>query len=331
VDTQELNFFQQQLENLRVDVNKQLLSQFQQIDARLEAIDAKYQELVHDRQLLKEDFAGSKRGEQVQFEDPLRKPVFLPSASETCPQPEFHAPDKSAPVDLTTVLRNLGTEGVLSDGDAREDACSIPSELFSPRARQETALPQSCISPHQGEDDSIDDYMARLLERVRGVTEGTESAEPPARSVPLPQSSSTSSAPTVAIPVEPEAAYPSVTPSKSVQITPISNAPEKNAGLTAMRELANLSAQKALSRHSHDQLKQVQRTKLLIAIGGLAGFLLCFWLWLAVGTGVLTAFVSLIGLGIAVYWGAQYAIMAGCLEIQRGGKYGWRVVFKKKT
>ncbi|WP_250928081.1 FHA domain-containing protein [Aporhodopirellula aestuarii] len=129
------------------------------------------------------------------------------------------------------------------------------------------------------EDDSIEAYMNRLLQRVQGQ----------------PSSSPTSPAPVapkkVAKPVEPVAKeVPSATsetnenevtskeqpvaPDPDAPLVPRSQAPERNSDLSAMRELANASARSAITR-SHQTQSHTTRMQAMMKFGQAGIAMLC--------------------------------------------------------
>ncbi len=135
-----------------------------------------------------------------------------------------------------------------------------PQAAEEPAASVQASEPAAEPQAHH-EEQSIDDYMARLLDRVRGVEPGgspVPSAKPIARQqadVKEPQSSSP--APTRILPAR-ERETPAPTPTR---LEPRTTAPEKSANLAAMRALANFSTRAAIAaHHTRHGLNRIWRT-----------------------------------------------------------------------
>ncbi len=97
-------------------------------------------------------------------------------------------------------------------------------------------------------------------------------------------------------------------------------APEKNANLAAMRELANLSSQAAIDRYAKAKLARVQREKLtVVLVSLLCGFgLTLLDLW--VGIGQLGRSAMLLSFIVVVVYLIQYGILTGRLVINSKGQ-----------
>ena len=200
-----------------------------------------------------------------------------------------------------------------------------------PEAKQEATVPlqaTAVVQPpkearqagrqHEGDEESIDDYMARLMQRVRGtggLTEpttfrGPSPATPPATEPPRAVEENPVAENPIKTPVE----TPILTPRprrEEVDGGPRAVAPERHSGLAAMRELANLSAHNALSNHARRQMILTIRTKLVtMGLGLLAGGAL-LWLWRRPGANVMTLYGAAASFVVAVVWGIQYAVMSG--------------------
>ncbi len=151
-------------------------------------------------------------------------------------------------------------------------------------------------------EESIDQYMSRLMERVRASTD-----EPAVLSCSPPEDEQT-----------PQTAVPSGTdvvphPLKSrrpdlERMSPRAVAPESESGLSAMRELANFSARSAISHHRRRKLILTSRTKLAVAGIGFACCGVLAWLWWKAGSGMLGFYAAAVSCFIAVFWGIEYII-----------------------
>ena len=193
-----------------------------------------------------------------------------------------------------------------------------------PRAdRRRTPAGGPAISPqaapqHGGEEESIDDYMTQLLERLR---KGSGSPAPARRvEAPVPTPAPVRAAePARAVPKEPEVADAETSPHAptaaprpaAVETAPHATAPETQVSMAAMRELANLSAQSAISRHNRWQMVRTKRGKLLIVLQGLiiGGALL--WMWGRPGARVFILCGAVASFLTAAVWGIEYAVLTG--------------------
>jgi len=102
-------------------------------------------------------------------------------------------------------------------------------------------------------------------------------------------------------------------------MSPRSLAPERSIDISALRELANLSAQSALNRHSRNVLIQTMRSKLSVAIVALASGGGLLWLWKDFNATDATFYTALVALLVAIYWGVEYALLTGRLIISKSG------------
>jgi hypothetical protein len=118
-------------------------------------------------------------------------------------------------------------------------------------------------------EESIEQYMAALLERVRGVTgpaqaeQGTQNAynqqTRTATSLSLPTANSTQTD-------QGEASTPATPAEKPVREPSKKRVPESADKVSAMRGLANLNAYLAIQTHSVQQLYVDARRTLLLAV-----------------------------------------------------------------
>lgn len=102
-------------------------------------------------------------------------------------------------------------------------------------------------------------------------------------------------------------------------MSPRTVAPESHLDLTALRELANLSAKSAISRHSRKVLIRTIYSKAAVALVGLAAAGWLFWMWSGTEAMQITFYSALVAVLVAIYWGVQYAILTGRLIISNSG------------
>ncbi len=227
------------------------------------------------------------------------------------PEPEPREVSPDASVDLDAVLRRIGDAGLLRDEGLQEQPPEESEQELpqDPAAEQPSAPP----APVADEEESVDDYMTRLMERLRtGTSELKQGSYQSQVSQPRPanEPASQAAAKAGAQADEPPASTPAAPQQqKPAQISPRAVAPEKHAGLSAMRELANMSAHIAISHYARRQTKISKQTKLLIAIVGLVGGVILTAMWWRMGTGNLTFYAAMVSFVVALFWGIQYVTL----------------------
>ena len=148
---------------------------------------------------------------------------------------------------------------------------------------QSTSLP--------AEDESIDNYMERLLKRVRG--ESTTDAGAWKQSQPASAISAASAIAPAAAPLPTPAALPppaQIAPEPESDYIPRTTAPEGTLGLSAMRDLANTAARTAIETHIRKHTGRQAIGKLVTAtLISATSTVLGYWAWkshsLAAGVG----------------------------------------------
>jgi hypothetical protein len=137
--------------------------------------------------------------------------------------------------------------------------------MVGPANEREPAHPkQSHKSAGDDEEDSIDDYMARLLQRMRGgaASEVTASMHKPTAAAYQQANEEKAQ---VKARADEEAAK-TAKPKREYVHTP---APEKTANLAAMRELANSTARSAVQTSRSKQVATQALNKVIVGGGGL--------------------------------------------------------------
>lgn len=245
---------------------------------------------------------------------------------------EDAAKRSSAGMPLATVelLRRLGVATHLGGEVEQREASSLRAGCPEPG---ETASPR----PHADDEESIDDYMSKLLARVRSAASSLGPKPPPS------EGENKSSAATGAEGTSSQQEAAATSPDDSgpqagrrrrvspVQTPPRAVVPERLADLSAMRELANLSAQAAISHHTRRTLVSRRAGKLIVAITALAcsGWLLGTW-WYGKGSSV-ALYGGSLGLAAALLWTIQYAIVTGRILVNRAGHLQWVSAAGRKT
>jgi len=170
------------------------------------------------------------------------------------------APNRlSAGESAADVLRRLGLASALDDNHA------VSPSVDEPIRRPE--LPAVVAAPSgEHEDDSLNDYMAQLFQRL-GVQRGEQpAASPPPRSEPSrPVAATTENQDTpadrLAAPSE-----RSVAPLSAAEFKARSVAAERKTDLSTLRELANVNARTAVASHQIRTGTKASRWKASLAI-----------------------------------------------------------------
>ncbi|MCU0878859.1 MAG: hypothetical protein MUF06_13835 [Pirellulaceae bacterium] len=289
-----------------------------ELTAREQAVERQVAELSHRLALADERLA---EAESLRAE--------LQRERETLVQEHAIIARKSASLaDLTTMSSDppgpehssLATLGA-GRFEEREGLASRDSVPLGNLAEQKPVWMQPSSPAPPADDDSIEDYMSRLLRRVRG--------EGPAPAVPY-QFPTQSPAPS---PTEPQAAK-SVSPAADETVPqdaetqttlyrPRATAPELTTNLKAMRELANSACRTAIAKHQkrrggREVLGRLIGVGLTLVASGLAAGVA------AVFDSGLAAFAALAGFVAVAYWTLRAIVSA--FQIMRLSSSGSRDV-----
>jgi len=193
------------------------------------------------------------------------------------------------------------------EGASLEDASSDSGAVENSPIDASASLPyrQKPVDAAEVEELSIDEYVSRLLARLRGNsvqsidrTARAVQARAAAPSAPVPASTSPPAAP------GPRCEPPK--PGEPVEMAPRAVAPEKHADMNVMRQLANLSATNALEKHESKRLSGPTRSKLLVAaVSAVAGVSLLVVHQLP-GAPPVTIYGALASFAVAGLWGVKY-------------------------
>ena len=177
-----------------------------------------------------------------------------PDASEP-EEISFAAPVNTAPASTADLFARMGFR-------PQEDQPSTPVwQAVEARPEVRPAERRAAIEePAHAErdDDSIENYMARLMDRVRTAGGGSSEAHPASQRRDLEDSRNVPPRPEV----PPPAAESPEPPQPRVRVAP----PESAANLSAMRELANMNARQALDSHQKRRMSSLMYGKLLLAV-----------------------------------------------------------------
>jgi hypothetical protein len=199
----------------------------------------------------------------------------VPSATMLLPQAVAGEPAPPSPRALESaadVLARLGMAPQFADVDLQAAEPANSPESPSTGGPDLPDAAQHAVA----DDESIENYMSRLLQRVRGDDVGSTSrpqgpvaprpSAPPEQTVVKP-----AAAPTVlGALMGSEAAVPMTETLTPEQFIPRSQAPEQSDRLAAMRDLANTSARSAIGRYTRGRLLARLLTRLVLSLGAAA-------------------------------------------------------------
>ncbi|WP_372896576.1 FHA domain-containing protein [Stieleria sp.] len=226
---------------------------------------------------------------------------------------EFSADESDGESDAWSLESPHQDEPLANDATGLAESFDQPQDdLDRDAAAEEFTSQTALVSEHDTvvaaddgpEDDSIEAYMSRLLQRVQGEDQPKQPAPPAPPSVPVAETEQDDSAMELdeSDEAELEQSHP-VEPSikDSVPLVPRSQAPELSRNLSAMRELANQSARNAVSRSIRIQARDTQMKAALkggLALGfatmGIAAFIFVTWSG-TIKFGLVGAFLVLAG------------------------------------
>ena len=163
----------------------------------------------------------------------------------------------------------------------------------------DTSAGTEASQPEETEDDSIEAYMNRLLQRVQGTTD----LIPPASADPEPKTDLRKAGP-AGDPLDTDGGLPGpseeLTPADpETSSIPRSLAPEKGETLSSLRQVANDSAHAAIVRSVRTQIRDL---RLKTALKGTAGLVtlatgVAAWQWMHGGLRVVGVIASLVVTG----------------------------------
>ncbi len=298
----------------------------QQLNRQNEELVARYSELKAQRETFQQE-RDEWKSKRLEAELPAEE---LPAEPEQTQDPEFEAVPEDAPVDTADVFRRLGTVPLLPE-DEEEQPAAEPEQVLPEPAGPKPAREDE----EEDKDESIDDYMAKLMNRVRGIT--GEPSSPLAASQPghsrrgersgasesrasgtmdgVGQSDSPADTPPT-LPIAPRKREP-------IELAPRAKAPEKSIDLSAMRELANISAKTAIDRHSRRLLSYSITGKMMVTAVALMVSTALIWMWWAYETSHLTLGAGILSLMVVLFWGVQYIALLGRRILGKTGHRNW--------
>ncbi|QDV71397.1 hypothetical protein Poly24_51330 [Rosistilla carotiformis] len=186
--------------------------------------------------------------------------VMVDSAAELAPPPE--PAEEEASYYGSQAIDEPYDEAPAEEPVQKSDLPRREVPLYEPPS-ESAASGSVAETPSEDEEDSIEAYMNRLLNRMHGKNDEPEPAAP---SRPEPTAAPVVSQPTVESLVEAtvvEEAKQDVM--HESEYVPRSAAPEHTANLTAMRELANSSARQAIAKSVRNRQRSQSMLKLFLS------------------------------------------------------------------
>jgi hypothetical protein len=278
-----------------------------ELDARRDAIHRQQVELESQREAIAEE------RRQWEAERLASAEAFSSGTPSDIVEPEFEKPSEEAPVDLADVFRRLGKKVDVEDEPEPELQARAPE----PREK-DLRRPVAATLPHPDKkedgEESIEDYMQRLMQRVSGSTEMAYTAPAVRRRDRVEESQPVEATPAKVV-------APAIAKDRPpAKLSPRAVAPETSLDISALRELANLSAQIAIGRYSHKVFVKTMLSKLVVATVSLVSGLALLWMWYSLSAAQMTLYAAMLALLATFYWGLEYTLMTGRLIVSKSGQ-----------
>ncbi|HEY4759609.1 MAG TPA: hypothetical protein VIH42_03420, partial [Thermoguttaceae bacterium] len=234
-----------------------------------------------------------------------------PSSDASVADVAFQSLSEKPSVEVDHILQRLERD-IKQMQEQDNSPAETPQAPISPQPDQPTqsmAQPSDQQSSTHENEESVDSYMSRLMERIRSAQgELTNKSDNPYAAIPSKPDSVSS--PGELGPTPGPITYTApVNRNQPMELSPRTVAPEKKVDLTLLRDLANYSAKSALGTHARQQMTNIMYSKLTVALmGGITGIGL-MWLWSTWDKGNLTYYSALLAFLAAVIWGIQYLLV----------------------
>ena len=175
------------------------------------------------------------------------EPVVADVAPTSEDELSFSAPTETAPVDTASILAKFGH---MAEEEKEEE--SEPSYVAAPADeldRVSVAADEDEELDGFGEENSINDYMKQLMQRVGGHAVPSPPEEPsPEETAPVEVAADSDKPKTVTT--------SQTTPLDPSEFLPRAVAPEATSNLKTLREVANTSARSAIDKHQRKRYEQ---------------------------------------------------------------------------
>ncbi len=196
------------------------------------------------------------------------------------------------------------------ESDAGQEELQSADEAAA--AERESEASRQQVKQRADDEQSIDDYMSKLLEKYGGKMEGGAAASQSQTTEAMSRQGAAPHASRPEVSLEPPKPASAPKPAMTKLEPPRTAAPEKTVDLAAMRELANFSTRAAIATHHHRRNQLVLLGKVSVGVIGLiSGALLLHWgddeqSWIFFG--------GLAGLIVSGYWFVRAGHMARSLQ-----------------
>jgi chromosome segregation ATPase len=303
---------QREAQEREIDETREQLARFKaKLEERSQALDARETELKDQAARLEQATRASEIAASASppsheggAQAPEQAPEFL--GTLVLPRRESIDVPNSPATRQESVAELLARMGQAPEWlEEEQGAAAIPQPTPTTPVAASAGVPAAAAPEHSSEnDESIEDYMSRLLQRVRGddvassyraPTPTVRSNPPPSRPVPTPKAETAS-------PAEADAASsrPMSDTMSAEEFVPRSQAPEGSERMAAMRDLANTTARSAIVRHTRTQWLGRTLIRLGLAAGAAAA---CVVLILFFAGGTQAALPgAVLAAGASVYW-----------------------------
>ncbi len=306
--------------------NMEIVGQAEDLDRERENIARERENLRRER----EEFESARQRLNAESKESARSAADAEksecreeSANADSPAEETADPGQGS-VDLQEVLRRLGHNVDFAE-DKSVEPQAIPAEshpapdAMPPVAGMAETSAEKTAPAAEEEEESIDNYMAQLMQRLGVKAPPPDDEKPKTVEKTAPFNPFQREASSATPPLQEPRSETNRQRREPVDLSPRAVAPEKSVDLSALRDLANLSAEHALGRHDFKKLIVATRSKSIVTVVALAAAGGLFWHWYAHHAGNIVAYAAGLSLLAALYWGLQYAVLTGRLIINRAG------------
>lgn len=274
-----------------------LTQQQEALTAQLEALAAQQADLAAEQ-----DALTAERDELARFRAAAAQASAAPAADDKTdahPAPTEQDETPYQPQSASDIIAKLSASGLWKD-DVPEDqepaAAKTPEPAWKSLVpEQETKAPATVAATD--EEDSIEAYMQRLLQRVSG--DDSSSRRPMANhAAPVAAPAPTERTAAPPAPAKADAAEEPFDFNSYVPRT----APELTANLAAMRELANTSARTAIDSSSKRKQAKHATSKIVLSLGAIGTAIALGWLSLRTHS-LLSYYAALSAGAASLLWG----------------------------
>ena len=320
----------------QLEAQKQLEVRRTVLDQQAEELEAARRELDRRREQIEAVELAAAEKESREREAPAAVSGMgnMPDVAVMVDEPVEADPQSGEDTSTDDIFARLRSLALLKD-DADESPSGVSLEASGSTIAERTieppedapdhvTAPSSASTAHsaESEEESIDEYMARLLNRVRGISSEQPAASKPAAIKPAvgkPAAVKPAAAPVPATEVqlanEPDQAESAAgtpplldEPVINGPLVARSTPPEMAVNMAAMRELANTTARRAISHHAQGRWGKLAMGKTVSAIVVL-GF--GVWLiWQSLSGSLAFRYSGVAAVIVAGYWLAQAAVLA---------------------